>query len=243
MARASIPQHLLGGGTKPEKLGSGATSVGDRNVAARDTTYRRPPARSDTTASTKKAAPSGGKKAGGGDKKTGGFRLPKRAPTPTPRPDPNLTLGGTPTTGYGSPSTFPARPAEIPRQMPQQLPGLPIELQDQTAMPNPALASVPPVLGTPQAGGTPTAGYEPQPFPMRPGMVSDNTPVSPLSPTNVPSPGRDEMAALLAQKSMLPGEDAMNQWGRRNLPQRMPGEDAMNQWGKQHLPWWLGGGG
>jgi hypothetical protein len=64
------------------------------------------------------------------------------------------------------------RPEDAAIPMPDQLPGLSIELQDQNAAPDPRLAGTPPGLQdqVPQAAGTPTSGYEPPTgnFPPRP---------------------------------------------------------------------------
>jgi hypothetical protein len=115
-ARASIPQHLLGGGTKPERLG---VSGGDRSAASRDTVYRKPAAaparRSDTTSSTKKSSGGGGKKA----KPKSGFKLPASgaAPIPTARPMEGATTTPSGVTPPTMPSTFPARPEVVPIQM------------------------------------------------------------------------------------------------------------------------------
>ena len=244
-ARASIPQHLLGGGTKPERLG---VSGGDRSPASRDTVYRKPEApavrRSDTTSSTKKSSGGGGKKA----KPKSGFKLPASgaAPIPTSRPMEGATTTPSGVTPSTMASTFPARPEVVAPQMPQmpqQLPGLPIELQDQAAMPDPRLAGPPPMpmpMGNNPAaalaGATGPYTGAPQP-PMSPaGMLAGSggaltgaaTPVSGLIGSG---PGRNAMAVQMAAR---PGSNAIIDPLKMDLNYKTPG---------YHLPGWLGGTG
>jgi hypothetical protein len=229
-------------GIKPEMLGRKAFS--DRDAAARDTVYRKPPARAarkETTSSTKKS--SGG---GGGHKKSGGDR-PKR-PQKAPAPSPNTTLGGTPTAGYGSPSTFPARPETVAPQMPQMPPpldGLPPELQDvnfgpggtpldpgnmrgrpDPLMPPPPSPTNPSPYPPVGPGGTPLdpGNMRGRPDPLMPPPAGPENPggmggAMSLKP-RVPGPGRAELAGLLAGgsgKGPTPDENpyAVPDWLKR----------------------------
>jgi len=237
---------------KPEMLGRRPHSMSDRDAASRDTVYQ--PKQQQNAQPRSRPSGGGGSKPARGGSRGGGSKnphLPMKAPIPTPNPNamgnPAAVLAGSSGafTGAAQPaggpvgssgpftmadnvqSTFPMRP-EAPHMpgMPAALPGLPIELQDQTPMPNAALAGPPPMAGPPMS--PPQVGYNPAAA--LAGASGPYTGAAQPPGGMVGSTGRGTLASMMKPPAGGSPADAL----KMDLNYKTPA---------YHLPWWLGGTG